>query len=83
MGAGWLPVVAFTLIWGLVGGVAPRFVPSGPHKQLLQLCLVMTGLCCWMFWLFCYMCQMNPLLGPALDKNALVAVKHYWGDWDE
>jgi len=26
----------FTLIWGLVGGVAPKFVPRGPHQSLIQ-----------------------------------------------
>ena len=36
MAAGWLPVLMFTLIWGLVGGVAPRFVPHGPHRSLIQ-----------------------------------------------
>ena len=36
MGAHWLPVLMFTLIWGLVGGVAPMFVPRGPHQSLIQ-----------------------------------------------
>ena len=36
MAAGWLPIFMFTLIWALIGGVAPRYVPNGPHKQLIQ-----------------------------------------------
>ena len=36
MAAHWLPVLMFTLIWGLVGGVAPKFVPRGPHQSLIQ-----------------------------------------------
>jgi len=36
MAAYWLPIFFFTLIWGAVGGVLPRFVPNGPHKQLIQ-----------------------------------------------
>ena len=47
MGAAALPIIFFTLIWGGVGGVAPYFVPAGPHKQLIQVSLMMTGACCW------------------------------------
>ena len=36
MAAYWLPIFFFTLIWGIVGGVLPWFVPNGPHKQLIQ-----------------------------------------------
>ena len=36
MAAGWLPIFMFTLIWALVGGLAPRYVPNGPYKQLIQ-----------------------------------------------
>jgi hypothetical protein len=36
MAAYWLPIFFFTLIWGAVGGILPRFVPNGPHKQLIQ-----------------------------------------------
>ena len=36
MAVGWLPIVLFTLIWGLVGGLAPRYVPLGPNRELLQ-----------------------------------------------
>ena len=47
MGAAALPLLMFTLIWGGVGGVAPYFVPAGPHKKLIQVSLMMTGACCW------------------------------------
>ena len=29
-------------------------------------------------WLCCYMCQMNPLIGPVLNQRALFAVKKFW-----
>ena len=58
-----LPVIMFTLIWGGVGIVAPYFVKAGPNKRLIQTCLVLTAACCWLFWLCCYMSQMNPLIG--------------------
>jgi len=34
----------------------------------------------WFFWIFTYMTQMNPLIGPILSKRAAFAVKEYWGD---
>ena len=44
-----------------------------------KVCLGLTGACCWLFWLCCYMSQMNPLLGPELDTKARFAMKAYWG----
>jgi len=83
MAAGWLPIFMFTLIWALIGGVAPRYVPNGPHKQLIQMCLLLTAICCWMFWFLCYIAQMNPLIGPDLDWKSLAAANFYWGKFDE
>jgi len=74
--------VLFTLIWGLVGGLAPRYVPLGPNRELLQLMLVMTAICCWFFWFLCYLAQMNPLMGPTLEINQMAAVVQSWGKFD-
>ena len=84
MGAAFLPVLLFSVLWGVVGVVLPFFVPGGPHKSViqvrsnihpepltqssivfssLQVVLMITGACCWLFWLCCYMAQMNPLIG--------------------
>ena len=63
MGAAALPIIMFTLIWGGVGVVAPYFVKAGPNQRLIQTSLALTGACCWLFWLCCYMAQMNPLIG--------------------
>ena len=66
MGAAALPVIMFTLIWGGVGIVAPYFVKAGPNKRLIQTSLALTAACCWLFWLCCYMAQMNPLIGESI-----------------
>ena len=79
MAAGALPIIMFTLIWLGVGVGGPYFVPAGPHKQLIQLSLALTAGCCWLLWLCCYMSQMNPLVGPQVDRNALAAMHFYWG----
>merc|ERR1711997_254289 len=81
MGASWVPVLLFTVIWGIVGGVLPFVLPKGPHKSVIQVVLVLTAVCCWLFWLCCYMSQMNPLIGPILNQRTLFAMKTYWGGW--
>ena len=78
MGAAALPVIMFTLIWGGVGVVAPYFVKPGPNQRLIRTSLALTGASCWLFWLCCYMSQMNPLIGPILNQRTLIAVKEYW-----
>ena len=44
----------------------------------VQVTLMITGACCWLFWLCCYMSQMNPLIGPILETKALYAMKVQW-----
>ena len=51
--------------------------------DLLQVVLMITGACCWLFWLCCYMSQMNPLIGPVLETKALYAMKLQWGGGDD
>ena len=46
--------------------------------SVLQVVLMLIGICCWLFWFCCYMSQMNPLIGPVLNQRTLVAVKEYW-----
>ena len=47
--------------------------------RVVQVSLFLTGTCMWFFWIFTYMTQMNPLIGPILNQRALIAVKNYWG----
>jgi len=78
MGASLIPVLFFTIVWGVVGGVLPLFIPRSPHKSVIQVTLILTGVCCWLFWLCCYMSQMNPLIGPILETKALFAMRSEW-----
>jgi len=80
MAASALPIILFTLIWGAVAA-SGYWVPQGPHKQLIQVCLVLTGACCWLFWLCCYMSQMNPLIGPIIHPNTAAAIHYFWGNF--
>ena len=46
--------------------------------SVIQVVLMLIGICCWLFWFCCYMSQMNPLIGPILNQRTLIAVKQYW-----
>ncbi|XP_057339714.1 V-type proton ATPase subunit e 2-like [Microplitis mediator] len=78
MGASALPVCIFTLFWGVIGIVLPFFVPKGPNRGILQVILMLTAFSCWLFWLCCYMAQMNPLIGPKLSNATLLLMSREW-----
>ncbi|KAK0080302.1 hypothetical protein PV325_000153 [Microctonus aethiopoides] len=82
MGASALPVCLFTLFWGVVGIVLPFFVPKGPNRGILQVILMLTAFTCWLFWLCCYMAQMNPLIGPRLSQEVLLIMAREWSGAD-
>ncbi|XP_033214504.1 V-type proton ATPase subunit e 2-like [Belonocnema kinseyi] len=81
MGAAAAPVLIFTILWGAVGIALPIFVPKGPNRGILQVILMLTAFTCWLFWLCCYMAQMNPLIGPALKNNTLLLMAREWSDY--
>ncbi|KAF4530120.1 hypothetical protein B566_EDAN001377 [Ephemera danica] len=79
MGASALPILFFTIVWGAVGIGLPLKVPNGPNQRLMQVVLMLTGATCWLFWLCCYMAQMNPLIGPRLNNRTLLLIAQNWG----
>ncbi|KAL0269484.1 UNVERIFIED_CONTAM: hypothetical protein PYX00_007196 [Menopon gallinae] len=79
MGASAVPIAIFTVLWGVVGIVLPFVIPKGPNRGILQVILMLTAATCWLFWLCCYMAQMNPLIGPKLTKEVLIVMKKQWG----
>jgi len=78
MGASALAIGLVTLFWALVGIGGSFLFGKGPNKGVIQSTLVITAVSCWLFWLLCYMHQMNPLIGPALQKDTFYAVKYIW-----
>jgi len=80
MGASFIPLLLFTIIFGVIAILLPIFVPKNPYRGVVQVSLFLTGTCMWFFWIFTYMTQMNPLIGPILSKRAAFAVKEYWGE---
>ncbi|XP_055911260.1 V-type proton ATPase subunit e [Eupeodes corollae] len=80
MSAAVLPLLFFTLVFGGVGIILPMMTPKGPNRGLIQCVLMITGATCWLFWLCCYMTQMNPLIGPRLNQKTLLMMAKEWGN---
>ncbi|XP_053976918.1 V-type proton ATPase subunit e 2-like [Hylaeus volcanicus] len=82
MAASLLPLLFFTVLWGVVGIVLPFFVPKGVNRGILQVILMLTAFTCWLFWLCCYMSQMNPLIGPKLNNVTILMMAREWTNRD-
>ncbi|CAB3383336.1 Hypothetical predicted protein [Cloeon dipterum] len=80
MGVEVWPLAVFTVIWAIVGIVGPFVVPKGPNRGVTRVALILTGVTCWLFWLCCYMAQMNPLIGPRLSNHTLLLIAREWGN---
>jgi len=78
MGLSWVAVGVMTALWAVVGIVFPFIFGKGPNKGVIQTVLVISALSCWLFWLLCYLQQMNPLIGPQLSRDHFIAVKYLW-----
>ncbi|ESN92057.1 hypothetical protein HELRODRAFT_90060 [Helobdella robusta] len=75
-----IPFIVLSIIWGVVGLVAPWFIPKGPNRGIIQVMLVETAFVCYVFWLLTYLMQLNPLIGPQLSNETILIIGHEWGD---
>lgn len=73
-------IIVPTIFWLLVGGGAPWIVPKGPNRGIIQTMLVLTAVCCYLFWLMAYLHQLNPLVGPQLHNTTATVVQMVWGN---
>ncbi|XP_048249426.1 V-type proton ATPase subunit e 1-like [Haliotis rufescens] len=78
------PVVVgiVTAVWAFIGIVLPILVQflmwRSPNKGILQIMLVLSAVCCYVFWLTAYICQLNPLFGPQLKGDLLRVIQQEW-----
>ncbi|KAK9496884.1 hypothetical protein O3M35_006750 [Rhynocoris fuscipes] len=80
MGFAFIPCALITSFWAVIGIVLPLFLPKGTNRALIQLSLVLTAVCAWLFWLCAYMAQMNPLVGPKLRNTTILMIASEWGN---
>lgn len=75
-----------TSFWGIVGILCPILVQfimfRSPNKGIVQIMLVMTAGCCYLFWLCAFLFQLNPLLGPQLETNMIRVMQAEWDGMD-
>ncbi|OWF40194.1 V-type proton ATPase subunit e [Mizuhopecten yessoensis] len=79
-----VPLVAVTGFWAVVGIIFPIltqfFMRGSPNKGIVQLMMMMTAACCYLFWLCAFLFQLNPLLGPDLETGLIRVMMYEWGN---
>ncbi|KHJ78587.1 ATP synthase subunit H [Oesophagostomum dentatum] len=46
-----IPLVSVTAFWLLIGVGGPFLVPKGPNRGIIQTMIIMTAVCCHLFWI--------------------------------
>ncbi len=42
--------------------------------------IVLTAVCCYMFWLIVFLHQLNPLIGPQIPVKTILWMSEKWGN---
>ncbi|ETN76918.1 ATP synthase subunit H [Necator americanus] len=75
-----IPLVSVTAFWLLIGVGGPFLVPKGPNRGIIQTMIIMTAVCCHLFWIMIYLHQLNPLIGPQINVKTIRWISLKWGD---
>ncbi|KAL7041343.1 hypothetical protein ACKWTF_000732 [Chironomus riparius] len=74
------PFYVFTGVFAFLGIIVPIFTPKGPNRGIIRCCLILSSICCWLFWLCCYLAQIGPLIGPKLHRSTMLIMAREWGN---
>ncbi|XP_041369230.1 V-type proton ATPase subunit e 1-like [Gigantopelta aegis] len=72
-----------TAVFAFIGIVLPVLVQffmwRSANKGIIQIMLILSAVCCYIFWLTAYICQLNPLFGPQLTTEIIRVMQWEWG----
>ncbi|KAH8857867.1 V-type proton ATPase subunit e [Schistosoma japonicum] len=74
----YIPLGVVSAFWFLVGVLGPIFVPRGPSKMLLSMSIILTAVCCYLFWIGFYLAQYHPFFGPSLKTRSIRIMQQQW-----
>ncbi|CAL1526694.1 unnamed protein product [Lymnaea stagnalis] len=70
--------------WALIGIILPIIVhfvmAKSPNRGIVQICLILTAVCCCIFWIVTFIAQLNPLIGPQLHTGLIRMILMEWYD---
>ena len=73
------PLWIMSAFWLFVGCILPWAVPISNDRTIIQTMLVLTSVCCYVFWLGPYLMQINPVIAPQLnEKNYFIAYSQWY-----
>lgn len=75
-----LMIVFVTAFWAAVAKFGPRLFSKAEQQDLVHCVCQLTAVCCWLFWLCCYLAQLNPLVGPRLNQVAVKLIARSWNN---
>ncbi|XP_017019490.1 V-type proton ATPase subunit e [Drosophila kikkawai] len=73
-----LMIIFVTAFWVAVAKFGPILFSKAPQQDLVRCVCLLTAVCCWLFWLCCYLAQLNPLVGPKLNQNTIKIIARSW-----
>uniref|UniRef100_A0A0K0FXU8 V-type proton ATPase subunit e (inferred by orthology to a C. elegans protein) n=1 Tax=Strongyloides venezuelensis TaxID=75913 RepID=A0A0K0FXU8_STRVS len=76
----WMTLVSVSTFWLVIGFFGPLLIPNSPNKDLIRTMIILTAICCWMFWIVVYLHQLNPLIGPQIPVKTIKWISKQWGD---